>query len=338
MSNVFSLNNVKKAAALVLMILLVAALLPAPVQAAEAKWVQGTPGSADSRTKIGDGYFWTSYNDEYTHRTLYYSASKTGKAVKLATMDMSKYHFGSTILFNGSKVYYTTYNWEANYREYVDDTKIRIHSVSKNGEGNKVIKSMKVKDMSPIPKLLSVYNGRIYFLRYSDVESKLSSMNMKKNSDGKYIVLTHKSDIWKAEASGNTRYIYYRTADARYAEPGLSENIKVYDVKGKEVVRTLKNVKNFACTNNYTYYYQYDSDKGTSALYRAGVDGKDKKTVIMKFNSTTCYGGHTTSKLYYYVRGEQDSTFYEYNISKGTKKEISESTFISKAFGGTMGM
>ena len=55
-----------------MVILLVAALLPAPVQAAEAKWYKGEPGySADSKAKIGEGYFWYGYNDKYGYGNLF---------------------------------------------------------------------------------------------------------------------------------------------------------------------------------------------------------------------------------------------------------------------------
>lgn len=66
-----------------MVILLVAALLPAPVQAAEAKWYKGEPGySADSKAKIGEGYFWYGYNEEYTQTYLYYAATEEGGGVK----------------------------------------------------------------------------------------------------------------------------------------------------------------------------------------------------------------------------------------------------------------
>ena len=338
MSNVFSFNNVKKAAALVLIILLVTALVPAPVQAAEAKWYKGYPGSKWEPVKIGDGYFWTDYSD--IGHALYYSAEAYGEGVKLADMDKYKYDLGISILYNGSKVYYTSYNWKVNDYEYLDNTVIRIHSVSKNGKNNKVLKTFKVKDMSPIPDLLSVYNGRIFFQRYSDEEYTLSSMNMEKNKDGKYLVSNHVKGVWGQKISANGRYIYCKNQEDHYVSSETAVDVKVFDCKEKKVVRTLKNVKGFALTDKHVWFYKYDSNTEKNILYRTSLDGKSNKEKMMTFgkNKEWTYGAKTASKMYCFVRDDKTVKYYEFDISKGTKKEISESAYISNAAGGTLGM
>ncbi len=332
MGNVLNLKSVKMITALALMILLVAALIPAPVQAAEAKWYKGTPGySADSKVKIGDGYFWYDYEygEDSSKTILCYSAKKSGKTVKLSSMDYN-YSFGKTIMFNGSKIYYTT----ENYLCGGDPVKVRIHSVSKTGKNKKILKTITVKDDCPYGELLNVYSGRLYFARYNKdweeniADSKLYSMNMSGDS---YKVTRHSSDFPFAGSAGNSRYIYAKPSNGEYF--GRSATLKVFDCKEKKVVRTIKNVYKYVCSGGKLYYAATSEDGSIKGIYRASASGKDKKQ-ILKINDQYGYGNLLKDSVYYYEIGA--GRYFKYNLAKGTTEEIDESTFMTCL--GPMGM
>ena len=330
MKQILNYKKIKMAVALALMILLVAALLPAPVQAAEAKWYKGTPGhGADGKVKIGGGYFWYDYEygEDSTTVILCYSAKKSGKAVKLEAMDGS-ITFGGTIMFNGSKVYYTTMT-----DPFASDTvKVRIHSVSKTGKNKKTLKSITISDNFMNTKLLNVYNGRLYFTRYNmDWEGnvtggKLFSMNLSSNK-----VTRHSSEFLCADSAGNSRYIYAKPGNGEYF--GTSNTLKVFDCKEKKVVRTIKNVYKYVCSGSKLYYAATGEDGSIKGIYRASASGKDKKQ-ILKINDQYGYGNLFKDSVYYYERGA--GRYFQYNLAKGTTEEIDEFSFLVSQ--GPMGM
>ena len=334
MKRILNLKNVKMAVALALMILLVAALIPAPVQAAEVKWYRGEPGYAfENKTKIGDGYFWYEYEygDDSTKTILRYSAQKSGKGVKLASMEYP-YYFGENILFNGTKVYYTTYDYERGD----ESSKFRIHSVSKTGKNKVTLKTLTVKDGCGYTELLGVYNGRVYFTRFdkdwedNKTAGKLCSMKMTKDAKtGKYLVSTVNKDFPHADSRGaGSRYIY--------AQPTY-DTIKIFDCKTSEVIRTVKDAGEFYIGSNYIYYKKYD-ENGTPVLIQTSLTGKNK-TVVKKFKNSSYAAVRKTGKMYYNEYNDAgEAKFYEYNIAKKTAVEISENEFMMKAFDGTFGM
>ena len=335
MKMVFGLKNIKMTVALVLAVLLIAAAIPLQAQAAEAKWYKGTPGYAsDNKIKIGSGYFW--YEFDYSGETgktiLRYSEKKSGSGVKLVSMDDS-YTFGETVMFNGSKVYYTTMT-DPYDPDNEGKVKVRIHSVSKSGKNRKMLKSVTVSDGCMNTALLNVYGGRLYFTRYNMdweghiTEGRLFSMNMSGDS---YKVTRHSSEFPCADAAGNSRYIYAKPGNGEYY--GTSAGLKVFDCKEKKVVRTIKNVYKYVCKGSKLYYAATKSEGGVKGIYSASASGKDKK-LILEFNDKYGYGNLFENSVYYYERDA--GRYYKYNLSKGTTEEIDEFSFMVSL--GPMGM
>ena len=332
MEKVRNLKNVKMAVALALMILLVATLIPAPVQAAEATWYKGTPGyDQTEKVKIGEGYFWYEYSEDASVRFLYYAAKKSGKGVKIASQS-GEYKFGDTILFNGTKVYYTS----DNYASGADPSKVKIHSVSKTGKNKVTLRTITAKDRCGYSKLLSVYNGKVYFTCYDKdwdnivTAGKLYSIGMKKDAkSGKYLVSTVNKDFPGADSRGaDSRYIY--------AQPTY-DTVKIFDCKSRTVIRTLQDASDFYIGSKYLYFKDYDKND-TPVLMRTSLTGKNK-TVVKKLPNSSYATIRKTGKMYYNEYNEAgEAKFYEYNLSKKTTVEISESEFMMKAFDGTFGM
>lgn len=337
MRNVLNLKSVKMITAMVLTILLVASLLPARAQAEEVKWYKGEPSYAsDVRTKIGGKYFWYEYDytEEGSTTSLYYSAKKSADGTKLVTID-DTYTFGDTIMFNGTKVYYTTmsdpYDPAAEGK-----VKIRICSVSKTGKNKKTVKTISVSDDCLNTKLLSVYNNRLYFTRYNlnwegnVTEGKLYSMNL--SGDSK-TVKCHSNDFPYAESgAGGSRYIYAKEGNHKYWSN--TDTLKIYDCKENKVVRSIKNVYKFTCSGSKLYYTAVDSETGSiKAVYSTSASGKDKKQ-ILKFGGEYRYGNLFADSIYYYA--SEGGKYYKYILKDGSKKEIDEWEFLTSQ--GPMGM
>ena len=335
MRSVLNLKSVKMITALVLTILLAASLIPAQVEADEVKWYKGDLGFTESgKMKIGSGYFWydTEYTDEGSTNVLYYSAKKSAEGTKLVTID-GYCTFGDTVLFNGSKVYYTTmsdpFDPDANGK-----IKIKICSVSKTGKNKKTVKTISVSDDCLNTKLLSVYNNRLYFTRYNinwegDVtEGKLFSMNTKKNADGKYKVRTEAKDFMNAETGNvSSRYIYSQA----------SGTLKIYDCKSGEVAKSLKGVGSFYVGSKYVYCITRD-DNNVYTLVQRSLSGKDKK-VIKKLPDASTAILKQSGKLYYNEYNDAgEAKFYEYTVSKKSAVEITENQFMARAYDGAFGL
>lgn len=339
MNSVLNFKNVKMAVALALMILLVVALIPAPVQAAEVTWYRGEPGySVENKAKIGDGYFWYEYEytEDSTITVLRYSATKSGKGVKLASMEYP-YYYGETILFNGTKVYYSTHDYDRGD----ESSKFRIHSVSKTGKNKVTLRTLTVKDSCGFTELLSVYNGKVYFSRFdkdweeNKTTGKLCTINMKKDTKtGKYLVSTVNKDFPCAESGGaNSRYIYGKAGNGEYYS--TSGTLKIYDCKEKKVVRTVKNVTKFACTSGKLYYAQNGGEyTPTKSIYSASTSGLNKK-LIVKLSESQGFGNLFSKYLYYW--DQNSMVHYKYNLAKGTTEEIDQMQFMFEALG-PMGM
>lgn len=335
MKYIFNAKYVKMIAALTVILLILATMIPAQAQAAEAKWYKGQPGYAsDCKVKIGGGYFWYEYEytEDSTITVLRYSAKKSGNGVKLASIDSSSM-YGNTVMFNGSKVYYTTMTDPFS----VDDSgkiKIKIHSVSKTGKNRKTLKTITASDNCLNTTLLNVYNGRLYFTRYNlnwegeVTEGKLFSMNMSGDS---YKVIRHSSEFPYADAAGNSRYIYAKAGNGEYY--GQSNPLKVFDCKEKKVIRTIKNVYKYVCSGGKLYYAVTAEEGGVKAIYSASASGKDKKKVL-ELGSKYRYGNLFKDSVYYYA--SEGGVYFKYYLKDGTSVEIDEWAFLESQ--GPMGM
>ena len=324
MNNLLTSSHFKAIVAVTIILLMVFAMMPVQADAATAKYSAGTPGyGVDGKVKIGDGYFWTESNSDYTKSTLYYSAKKSTKSkkVKLASYNNDEYHMDGRILYNGSKVYYATWNLAANGYEFTDSTKVRIHSVSDTGKNRKTVKSIAVKDYAGYITLLKVYNGRLFFSRSgSDPDGnpvdKLCSMSLETKK-----ISTHDKNFPVEPLennSGSSRYIYgHSFAGGDY--------IAVFDCTTKKLIRTIEGASRPVAGSSSLIYRVLDWYTGGYTFYKSSLSGKDPQ-VILELGSNTTIDLCTSSKIYYGEYTDQ-YRYYVYTIKDGSTKELSESEY-----------
>ena len=321
---ILSSRHIKAIIAVTIIVLMVFACIPAPAEAASAKYSAGIPGyGVNDKTKIGDGYFWFQSSKDQTAKILYYSAKKSAnsKKVKLASYSNDEYHMGGRILYNGSKVYYYTYNLAANNYDHTADNKVRIHSVSDTGKNRKTVKTFSTKGFDTALCLLKVYNGRLYFSRTDitpdtgETDYRLCSMSLETKK-----VTTHKKDFpvdHKDNVSGSSRYIYgYSFTDG---------GIKVFDCKTKKVVRTIEGEDPVA-GSSYMIYRAYNAETSSYDFYKASVSGKNPE-LILELPSNASSDLYTTSKIYFMDYTFGAPTYYVYHIKDNNQEMMTEADY-----------
>lgn len=329
MKHMLKVKGLKHVMVLVLAVLLVFTMIPAEAQAFEyygEDFAAGSPSNDPlfGAAKIGNGYFFMD-NLSGEDSTLYYQSSKSGGRVKLHHAKTANDQIGWTVVFDGSKVYYTVSGYDGSKRVY------KVYSINKNGTGKKCLKTFK-SNYSRTFDLISVHDGRLYFQYGSSKNIKLYAINLK---SGKCTVREEHFRFMTASGklTGNGRYLFGTTS-----WEDDDNSLKVYDCESLKCIVRIEDqdVRGFSLGSKYLYYATYNPEAGRhDAVYRLNLNGKYKpKKVFDVEQAGTDWVVLKPGKIYYSAETDVqwEYEYFVYDISKDKTTELSREEYEEIAY------
>lgn len=291
----------------VIVALLLFFFVPAKTEAADYQQIRFHSGDNGARTKIGNYYFWGSYDD---YGAAYLNISKSSNAAKgtyIVTMNQRSPVF--SIVTDGSQIFYTSAN--KNF------TKQTIYSVNINGKNKKKYAVISGAEVN----LKKYYNNQLYF---SSIEGTSSS-----NSTFYSISLKNKKIKTIAKNCGVTvsdgKYLYLST------ESKTNITIKIFDCQKSKVIKTCKIKKSssestyLSTTKKYLYIIvRNQGNNGMKKIYKYAADGTGSPELLAELKCAYIYL-KDDNYFYYELKNDKtgEYTYYRYNIKKKKSHKIS---------------